>query len=761
MNCRKCKGCEIPPKVLIDRFASKRIALIGNPNCGKTTLFNLLTKSHQYVGNWPGVTVDRVEGHVEDYNYAIVDLPGLYALSPYSAEELVSRNYLLSDEYDVILNIVDASHLERSLSLTLELASFNKPMVIALNMMDVIAKQGISIDVKALENALGVPVVTMSASKKKGEKELLKTITKARVPDIEKYYDKNVIRIIDSVANMITDEKSLFSRRFIATSLLQSDEVYLEEHESNQEIMDSVKQGIKELEEYTKTDCQAYFAQARYDAIDSIVDSCKKKQESGHSDITKAIDSVVLNRILALPIFFIVVGFVYFGAMYFTSYLELIPHIADGETESLTITDYVNDVVFGEYVSAIVENMLTAVSSPDWLVSLMVDGVVGGVGAVLGFLPQIACLFIFLSFLEQSGYMTRVAFILDRIFRSFGLSGKNFIPLVIATGCGVPALMANATIDNINEKRIGLITTTFIPCSAKLPIMTMIFASVMNNAWWFAPFVYAMSIFSIVCTGIILKKSNAFNESVSPFVMEIPDYHMPSVFSVLKEVYSRCKAFVIKAGTVIFLVVVLVWLLSNTGVENKNIGFIENIDNSFLAMIGGLIAFLFAPIGFGSWQSAVAMVNGFLAKENVVSTMAVVLGLSENTLEEDQSLSQALVSFFARINGCDENSYLLPIIGLSFLSFCLWSTPCVAALGAMKRQLGSNRWFLFAIFYLTAWAYGISLVIYQLFGYMYGVVPFNTFTVIAIAVLLLFIVLLIRPSKHKGVSLSIPSKRID
>lgn len=740
-------------------MSKKTFALIGNQNCGKTTLFNVLTGSNQYVGNWPGVTVDKVIGKVSSKDWDIVDLPGLYSLSPYSPEEIVSRNFLLSDDYDVILNIVDASHLDRSLSLTLEVAAFNKPMVVALNMMDIVKKTGITIDVEKLSEKLGVKVVDISASNKQGVDKLIQALESAEAPKVKSFFEEVSNVAINNVASKLDSSLNEGARTFIATALLQSDEIYLEEYKDKQDVLSEVARGSAEIEQAYNADAQAYFPKRRYQVIEEILNSCKKEVKSA-SAITAAIDKLVLNKILALPIFLIVVSLVYFGAMYFTSYLELIPFTNDdGETEFATITDWVNDNLFGGYVTDAVTALCESAGAPDWLQSLAVDGVVGGVGAVLGFLPQIAFLFLFLSFLEQSGYMTRVAFVLDRIFRHFGLSGRNFIPMVIATGCGVPALMANKTIDNINERRIGLITTTFIPCSAKLPIMTMIFASCFDGAWWFAPFVYAISIFSIVCTGIILKKNSAFKEEVSPFVMEIPDYHMPTIGNILKAVYERCRAFVVKAGTIIFTVVVVVWFLANFGFTD-GFGMVENVDDSILAAIGGAICFLFVPVGFGSWQATVAVFNGLLAKENVVGTLAVVLGLDGEFEGGESDLTAALTNYFSQVSGLTPSPMLMSLVGLSFLSFNLWSTPCAAALGAMKRQLGSTKWWIFAITYMTVWAYCLALVIFQIGGLITGLVPFSVFTVAAFIVLAAFLYMLFRPDSKPQTALKIASKTI-
>lgn len=736
-----------------------KFALIGNQNCGKTTLFNALTGADQYVGNWPGVTVDKVIGRVPKKDWDIVDLPGLYSLSPYSAEEVVSRNFLLSDDYDVILNIVDGTHLDRSLSLTLEIAAMGKPMVIALNMMDVVKKQGIVIDIAKLSSMLGVEVIDIAASKRRGLDRLLEAMNRARTPNVNNVYDASVQSYIKNISQLLEPDLNNASKVFISTSLLQFDGIYLEKYKSNQNLLKAVSETQKNIENEFKVDSEAYFPMRRYEYIDRILSECRTVKNEA-SALSMAIDRVVLNKFLALPVFLCVVGLVYFGAMYFTSYLEMIPFEGEEGVEYATITDYVNDNLFGGIVSDAVSDLVTAAGAPEWLLSLSVDGVVAGVGAVLGFLPQIVFLFIFLSFLEQSGYMTRVAFVLDRIFRNFGLSGKNFIPLVIATGCGVPALMGHKSIDNINERRIGLISTTFIPCSAKLPIMTMIFTSCFDGAWWFAPMVYALAIFSIVCTGVILKKASAFKEEVSPFVMEMPDYHLPRLRNILKTVYKRASAFVIKAGTVIFAVVVMVWFLANFGFESGSFGMTENVDSSLLALIGSAFAFIFIPLGFGSWQATVAIINGLLAKENVVGTMAVVLGLEGDVEGDEAFLSDALNSHFASLLNGHSGSAAVALASASFLAFNLFSTPCVAALGAMKRQLGSNRWWVFAITYMTVWAYSLALVIYQIGGLILGVVPFSVFTMFAFAVLAVFFFLLFRPEKKNMVSLTIPSKCI-
>lgn len=714
-------------------MTEKRFALVGNQNCGKTTLFNALTGSNQYVGNWPGVTVDQVIGKMSSKDWDIIDLPGLYSLSPYSAEEIVSRNFLLSDDYDVILNVVDASHLERSLSLTFECLPMNKPMVIALNMIDILTARNINIDFDKLSEQIGVKVVPISAANKQGLDKLIQALSDAQLPKKNvNIYPELVQKTISNIGKMLGDVTES-AKVFISTALLQGDKIYLERYKYNEVLLNDVARGRALIESEFKVDAESFFPQLRYHLIEKIVKAATTNKGDMKSTFSNKIDNIVTNRIFALPIFLAVVWLVYYIAV---------------QTIGTMGTDYANDVIFGEIVPSFASSILDSASAPQWLYSLIIDGVIGGVGAVLGFLPQMIVMFLMLSFLEQCGYMTRVAFILDSIFRHFGLSGRNFIPMVVATGCGVPALMANKTIDNINERRIGLITTTFIPCSAKLPILTMIFVAFFDGQAWFAPFVYGMSIFSVIVTGIIFKKNRAFKEPVSPFVMELPDYHMPTLFNIFRSTYERCKAFVIKAGTIIFSVVVIVWFLSNFNFTAEGFGMVE-VNDSLLAVIGSSIAFIFAPLGFGTWQATVAAITGLLAKENVVGTLAVTLGLNGDFEGGEESLNSALQGHFG-----------MGIVALSYLTFNMWSTPCVAALGAMKRQLGSNKWFIFAIAYMSLWAYSLALIIYQLVGFALGYVPFSSYTVAAVLVLAFIMFLILRPERKATTEILIPSKNI-
>ena len=690
---------------------SKTIVLAGNQNCGKTTLFNCITGANQYVGNWPGVTLDRVSGYVASQDLKVVDLPGLYSLSPYSPEEIVSRRFLLDGKYDVIVNVVDATHLDRSLSLTCELLSFKRPMVLAINMMDLAAKEHLDIDLKALEKTLGVPVVAISAAANENIDALFAAIKRAQVSPAV-VYDEVLQESINKVATALTAADSSLqpaanskgeSSNFVALSLLQHDKNYLALYQDKEALLSEVNKEVLSLEKHFGTDVESLIAQERYAFIDRTLKQVVTTGQGRYNSLSQRIDNIVTNRFLAIPLFAFIVYMVYYLAV---------------STIGTMGTDYANDVLFGEYATNAATALMTSINAPEWLSGLVIDGIIGGVGAVLGFVPQMIVLFILLSLLEQSGYMTRVAFVLDRIFRHFGLSGRCFIPMIVATGCGVPAVMATNSIDNINEKRITIITTTFMPCSAKLPILAMIAAAFFPESTLVAPAIYFLAIFAIAFTAVVLKKDSAFNEEVSPFVMEMPNYTMPKLRNVLRSTYERCRAFVIKAGTVIFTTVV------------------------------AMLAFIFIPLGFASWQASVAIITGLLAKENVVGTLAVLLGLGE-VAEDDASLGAALHGEFTTSSAA-----------LAFLAFNLFSTPCIAALGAMKRQLNSRRLFTFAIVYMLAFSYSLSLIIYELGGFIMGQVAFGPGTVVAIALVLVGLYLVFRPERKNRVNLRIPAKQI-
>lgn len=710
---------------------SKTIALIGNQNCGKTTLFNCITGSNQYVGNWPGVTLDKVAGFVSSQNLKVVDLPGLYSLSPYSPEEIVSRNFLIYGDYDVIVNLVDATHIERSLSLTCEVMTFKRPMVIALNMIDKAEKSGIKIDTAAMSKRLGIPVVAISAANKKGIDKLFEAINHASVPSAV-IYDEVLEQSIASVASELKAESNEGNSRFAAMSLLQNDKAFMQQYKDNEAELGIINREILNLEKKYSTDVESLIAQERYSFIDGVIADCVVKGKGLYNDISRKIDNVVTHRYLGIPLFIGIVWLVYYLAV---------------STVGTMGTDYANDVLFGTYATEAATALMESISAPEWLSGLVVDGIIGGVGAVLGFVPQMIVLFTLLSILEQSGYMTRVAFVLDRVFRHFGLSGRCFIPMVVASGCGVPAIMATNNIDNINEKRITIITTTFVPCSAKLPILAMIAAAFFPESTFVAPAVYFLAIFSIGFTAFILKKDTAFKEEVSPFVLEMPNYNMPKLRNVLRSTYERCRAFVIKAGTVIFATVVVIWFLSNFNFTSEGFGMVE-VNESILAAIGSAIAFIFIPLGFATWQASVSVITGLLAKENVVSTLAVLLGLGE-VAEDDATLGAALNAEFST-----------SAAAMAFLAFNLFSTPCIAALGAMRRQLKSPRLFTFAVVYMLAFAYGLAMVIYQIGGFITGQVGFGPGTVVAGVIVAIALYLLFRPERKVRTSIQIPVKQI-
>lgn len=697
---------------------AKKIVIIGNQNAGKTTLFNELTGLDQYVGNWPGVTVDKVEGKVSGTDWHILDLPGLYSLSPYSPEEIVSRDCLMYGDYDVILNVIDATHLDRSLYLTLEALSFKKPTVIALNMADKAKAMNINVDANKLSELLGVKVIPISASKGRGIQELVEALDQAHVSKTECYFGNFIDNFIKDILPLLKKEDQ---SEFFATSLIQNDDLYISKYQDNTEVLDKVHNIQNRINNDFKTDPEELIASKRYAFIDKLILNTVTKGRDKDQVITKAIDNIVTNKFLAFPIFIAIVWFIYYIAV---------------STVGTYATDYANDVIFGTYATEFADNILTNASAPEWLSGLIIDGVIGGVGAVLGFVPQMVVLFLMLGFLEQCGYMTRVAFILDRLFRYFGLSGKSFIPMIIASGCAVPALMASKTIDNINERRMALITTSFVPCSAKLPVLTMICASFFPNDSWIAPAIYVFAVFSIIITALMLKKLQAFKENVSPFVLELPDYHMPTIKSIVRTVYERCRAFVIKAGTFIFATVVIVWFLSSFNFTENGFMMVD-IKDSMIASIGSVLAFIFIPLGFGSFEATVSILTGFLAKENVVSSLAVLIGLA-GAVEGDATLSVALQSVFDT-----------KVAALAFLAFNLFSTPCVAALSAMNRRLESRRLFLFAIGYLLSFAYAISFLIYEFGGLITKELSFDISSVIAIIVTIVMLYLILRREKDK------------
>ncbi|MCQ4794058.1 ferrous iron transport protein B [Anaerofustis stercorihominis] len=702
-----------------------KLALAGNPNSGKTTLFNDLTGASQYVGNWPGVTVEKKEGRVKgDREIHLVDLPGIYSLSPYTLEEVVSRNFLLNEKPDAIINIVDATNLERNLYLTTQLVELGIPVIIALNMMDIIKKKGEIINTKKLEEQIGCKVVEISALKGEGTKNLISEAKKVSCEkkkiDIKHTFDSKVEKSLIEIEEIIKGKVKEDLLHWYSIKLYERDEKVLEKISLNREDKKSIETIIEKSEKEFDDDSESIITNERYTYITSIIDSCFKKRNKSLMSTSDKIDRIVTNRILAIPIFAIV--------MYLVYYISI-------STIGTAATDWVNDVLFGENgIPGVIGSFLVSVGVAEWLQSLILDGIVAGVGAVLGFLPQMLVLFLCLAILEDCGYMARVAFIMDRIFRKFGLSGKSFIPMLIGTGCGVPGVMASRTIENERDRKITIMTTTFVPCSAKLPIIALIAGALFPGATWVGPSAYFLGIAAIVCSGIILKKTRRFAGDPAPFVMELPAYHIPGAKSVLIHMWDRAKSFVKKAGTIIFLACALIWFLQSFGFENGSFGMVE-MDNSLLKSIGSLIAPLFAPLGFGDWKAAVATVTGLIAKENVVGTFGILYGFAEVAEDGAEIWANVAAAF-------------TPLAAYAFLAFNLLSAPCFAAIGAMHREFGNGKWTLFAVAYQCLLAYCTSLSIYQIGMFVTGH-GFTILTAVAFLVVIGFIYLLVRPYKEK------------
>lgn len=701
------------------------IALAGNPNSGKTTLFNALTGSNQYVGNWPGVTVEKKEGKLKgNKDVVIADLPGIYSLSPYTLEEVVARNYLINEKPDAILNIVDGTNIERNLYLSTQLMELGIPVVMAVNMMDIVRKNGDQIHIEKLSQRLGCQAVEISALKGDGIQKAadmavqLAQSKKAMEP--VHTFASNVEAVLDSVEDKLGNQVPEEQKRFFAIKLLEKDSKITDQLKNAPD----VSQEIAELERKMDDDTESIITNERYVYISSIIGECyKKKQTAGKMTTSDRIDKWVTNRILALPIFAAVMWLVYYVSV---------------TTVGGFATDWTNDVLFGEIVPPAVESVLVALNCADWLQGLILDGIVAGVGAVLGFVPQMLVLFIFLAFLEGCGYMARVAFIMDRIFRKFGLSGKSFIPMLIGTGCGVPGVMASRTIENDRDRKMTIMTTTFIPCGAKLPIIALIAGAIFGGASWVAPSAYFVGIAAIICSGIILKKTKMFSGEPAPFVMELPAYHMPTVGSVLRSMWERGWSFIKKAGTIILLSTILVWFTSYFGWVDGQFRMLETmeLDHSILAGIGNVFAWIFNPLGWGDWRSTVAAVTGLVAKENVVGTFGILYGVEE-VAEDGMEIWGSLAASMGAV------------AAYSFLVFNLLCAPCFAAMGAIKREMNNTRWFLFAIGYQCLLAYVVSLCIYQIGSLiLYG--RFGIFTVVAFALVIGFVYLLFRPYKESS-----------
>lgn len=700
-----------------------KIALAGNPNSGKTTLFNALTGSNQYVGNWPGVTVEKKEGQLRNIpNITLVDLPGIYSLSPYSLEEVLARNYLIEERPDAILNIVDATNIVRNLYLTTQLTELGIPIVVALNMMDIVNKNGDKIDIDELSKKLGCPVVEVSALKGLGIFEAIQKTVELVEGDAqmvpEHTFSREVEHTLTHIENAILDKVPEGQQRWYSIKIFERDEKAIEKLVLPDELKAKTEAIIKSCETQMDDDAESIITNERYLYIDSIIEGCYYQKNKGKLTTSDKIDLVITNRWLALPLFALVMFIVYFVSV---------------TTVGTWVTDWTNDVLFGKIIPPAIESFLASLDVAVWLQNLILDGIIGGVGAVLGFVPQMIVLFAFLAFLEGCGYMARVAFIMDRIFRKFGLSGKSFIPMLIGTGCSVPGIMASRTIENDRDRKMTIITTSFIPCSAKIPVIALIAGALFKGAWWVAPSAYFIGIAAVVLSGIILKKTKLFSGDTAPFVMELPAYHWPSPKNLLRNIWERAWSFVKKAGTVILLSSIVIWFLQNFGFANGKFGMVKEVDNGLLAIIGNILAPLFAPLGWGHWKAAVATITGLIAKENVVSTFGVLYGFAE-VAEDGSEYWGALATDYTTLSA------------YSFLVFNLLCAPCFAAVGAIKREMNNRKWTWFALGYQTGLAYVVSLCIYQ-FGSLLAGNGFGIATLVAIVVVVVFLFLLFRPNK--------------
>ena len=720
------------------------IALAGNPNCGKTTLFNALTGATQYVGNWPGVTVEKKEGKLKGHKDVIIaDLPGIYSLSPYSLEEVVARNYLINEKPDAILNIIDGTNLERNLYLSTQLMELGIPVVMAVNMMDLVRKNGDQINIKKLAEKLGCQVVEISALKGDGiDKAAQMAVDLAKsgkkTPAVHNFSD-SVERVLDQIEDKLDASVPAEQRRYFAIKLLERDSKITDQLSKVPDVTEEINAIEKEMDD----DTESIITNERYVYISSIIGDClKKKVASGKMTISDKIDRIVTNRILALPIFAAVMWFVYYISV---------------TTVGTFVTDWTNDVLFGEIVPPAVEGFLNAVGCADWLQGLILDGIVAGVGAVLGFVPQMIVLFFFLAILEDCGYMARVAFIMDRIFRKFGLSGKAFIPMLISSGCGIPGVMATRTIESDRDRKMSIMTTTFIPCGAKLPIIAMIAGAFFPNAEgnasaWVATSAYFIGVAAIVCSGIMLKKTKMFAGDPAPFVMELPQYHMPTAGNVLRSIWERASSFIKKAGTVILLSTIVLWFLMGFGFEGGAFGAVEDLNNSILAQIGKAIAWIFTPLGWTQlghgWEMAVAAISGLIAKENVVATFGMLFNPNLEEVAEDGA------EIWSNLQGA-----LTPIAAYGYLVFNLLCAPCFAAIGAIRREMNSGKWTIFALCYQCLFAYGVALVIYQVGTVLTGGAANPVGLVAAAAIVAFFVYMLVRPYKESE-TLSVDTKNL-
>ncbi|MCR5626161.1 MAG: ferrous iron transport protein B [Lachnospiraceae bacterium] len=719
---------------------SVRIALVGNPNCGKTTMFNALTGANQYVGNWPGVTVEKKEGRIKgDKEVIVTDLPGIYSLSPYTLEEVVSRDYLIKDKPEAIINLVDATNIERNLYLTTQVLELGIPVVIALNMIDVVKKTGDKIDSKKLGELLGCEVIETSALHGTGLKDIVakaKALAgKGSVKANPAKFEGAVEEAVKAVEDVLPGDKIEDSlKRWYAVKLLENDEKVVEEIRLEASADAKVKELRESLEKENDDDIESIITDARYNFIEGVVSQAVVKTPNKLT-LSDKIDRVVTNRVAAI--------FVFIGVMSLVYYFSI-------QTVGSICTDWVNDVLFGEWILPGVQGALESAGVNEVLISLIVDGIIGGVGAVLGFVPQMACVFLCLSILEDVGYMARVAFIMDRIFRRFGLSGKTFIPMLVSSGCGIPGIAATKTIENDNDRRLTIMTTTFVPCGAKLPIIALIGALLVGD-WALAPIMYFVGIAAVLVAGVILKKTKMFAGDTSPFVMELPAYHLPAPRTILLHVWERLWSYIKKAGTIIFLACAVMWFLSTFGMEGGAFCMVEDSGNSLVGIIGGAIAWLFIPLGFGNWQAVAATISGLVAKESVVSTVSILGGLSEELAEAAAGEEvEGLVATANAIKGWFGNgTTTVGVAAVSFLIFNMLNSPCLAAIGTMAKEMNSKKWTWFTIFFQNIYAYVIAMIVYQIGSFIVAGV-FGVWTIIAIVAMIFMLYLLFRPDPNKN-----------
>ena len=714
---------------------SIKIALAGNPNCGKTTLFNDLTGSNQYVGNWPGVTVEKKEGRLKGQKDVVIqDLPGIYSLSPYTLEEVVARGYLVNEKPDAILNIIDGTNIERNLYLTTQLIELGIPVVMAVNMIDLVRKNGDKIDLKKLSAELGCQAVEISALKGEGSMKAAEMAVAAaksgKAGELPHVFTGSVEHAIAHIEESIQGKVDDRFLRWYAVKLFERDDKVQQELKLDKALVDHIDQHIADCEKEMDDDAESIITNQRYAYINTVVEKAvRKKARVEHLTVSDKIDQVVTNRIFALPIFALIMFLMYA--------LSMGTSIADGGISIGSFaTDWTNDVLFGEIVPNALGGFLESVGVADWLYGLIMDGIVAGVGAVLGFVPQMLVLFFLLSILEDIGYMARVAFIMDRIFRKFGLSGKSFIPMLVGTGCGVPGVMASRTIENERDRRMTIMTTCFIPCGAKMPIIGLFAGALFGGSSLVAVSAYFIGFAAIIISGIILKKTKLFAGDPAPFVMELPAYHVPAWGNVLRATWERGWSFIKRAGTVILASTIVLWFLQGFGFEDGVFGMVEDQDNSILAAVASAIAWIFAPQGFGSWRATVASISGLIAKENVVGTLGVLYHFGGELSENGDEIWGEVANDYTAISA------------YSFMIFNLLCAPCFAAMGAIKREMNNGKWTAIAIGYMCLLAYCASLVVYQIGGLITGEVGFNIFTIVAVAIIVFTIYMLVRPNKY-------------